>query len=62
MFLFSFVLLATTVLVFKVCNQVAPSILNLPCFKALINESYAYFLSSHDFHTNVDIFSILSNT
>ena len=62
MFFFSFVLLATFVLVFKDCNQVAPFILNLPCFKALTNESYAYFLSSYDSHTAVDIISILSNT
>ena len=52
-----FFLLATSILIPKVCKEVAYFILNLPCFKALINESYVYFLSSYVSHSDVDIIS-----
>ena len=52
-----FFLLATSILIPKVCKEVAYFIPNLPCFKALINESYAYFLSSYVSHSDVDIIS-----
>ena len=45
-----FLLLATFVLIPKACTEVAYFVLYLPCLKALINESYVYFLSFHDFH------------
>ena len=53
--LFSFT--CTSVLIPKVCKEVAYFVLNLPCFKALIRESCVYFLSSYDSHFDVDIIS-----
>ena len=63
MFFLSSVLLATSILVFKVCNQVAPFVIKLPCFKALLNESCVYicFLPMI-LILMFDIISILSDT
>ena len=55
-------LLGNSVSPLKICNQVIPFVLNLPCFKVLVNESYAYFLGLNDSHIGVNIISILSNT
>ena len=55
--LFLLLLLATSVLIPKVCKKVAYFVLYLPCLKALINESYVYFLSSYDSHFDIDITS-----
>ena len=52
-----FFLLATSILIPKIFKEVAHFVLNLPCFKALINESYVYFLSSYVSHSDVDIIS-----
>ena len=61
---FSFLLFCLQLLLWflKFVTKLPPFVLNLPCFKALINENYAYFLSSYDSHTGVDIISILFNT
>ena len=55
-------LLGNPVSALKLCNQVIPFALNLPCFKVLVNESYAYILYLNDSHIGVNIISILSNT
>ena len=62
-FFLSFVFLGTSILVFKVCNQVAPFVLKLPCFKALLNEScvYSFFLPMILILV-FDIISILTDT
>ena len=41
----------------QVCKEVSYFVLYLPCFKALFNENYVYFLSSYDSKFDVNIAS-----